>query len=145
MQAFIRYCKKILSQTCILFTILFLSIFTLGVLADVQGWLLGLGQTYLVFLFSFVLAVSSLLLNSRLPRAVAFLLHYAVTGAVFCFLFIFWMGNGKNAGLVGVLLLAYTILYALWLCLYLLFRRARQEKKKPVYQSQFSGQSAKKK
>ncbi len=136
--------KKIgalLTVTCVLFTVMFVSLYTIGVLAGRSGWLFDIGKMYMILLFAFILALCGLFFSSpKIPLWRAYLLHFLACAAAYYLIFIYWMGFSSKSGQVLLLFALFLIIYGIYFAVSLSVRRGGTRKKaeeKP-YESAFS-------
>ncbi len=135
--------RKIVSQGCLLYTVLTLVLYTVGmVVSDIdRAWIPTIGMIYMVFFFSLLLSAANVLvLNTGLPGIVKLILHYAATTLVFYVIFILWSGFSKRGSSVLTILLLYTFLYGICALIFCGVRyiKGSRDNKKAGYESQFS-------
>jgi len=141
--------KRILSRACVYFTVTALLLYTVGMLFSgiEREWIPTLEMMYMILAFSVLFsAVNQIVLPSSLPGFLKVLIHYAATTAVFYVIFILWGGFNASASAVFLILLAYTLIYAVISLVYYLIRYAcgLKQNNKSSYKSQFSDNRTKK-
>ena len=106
--------KKILTSACVIFTVLFTFIYTLGVSINYE-WLPTLGMLYSLLAFSLVLsAMNKYLFSNSLVLGVRILFHYVVTALAFYLLFVVASGFLKNGGSAVTIMIVFSVIYALF-------------------------------
>ena len=126
---------------CVIFTVVFVTLFTVGVIAGESGWVFNISRMYFILLFALILAVAGLLFRvKRLPLWRAYVFHFLVSAIAYYLIFIQWTGFAGNSGVTFLLILLFLILYGVYLAISLTIRRHGQQKKtdETPYQSAFS-------
>ncbi len=106
--------KKIISSSCIFFTFIIITIYTLGVSIN-SSWIPTIEMLYSVLAFSLILSVSNIFLFSdKLIFALRLLLHCIFTSIMFYIFFIKLSGYKSNGGSPLTIMLVYLFVYALF-------------------------------
>ncbi len=134
--------RKIISDGCIFYTILTLLLYTGGMLASTREreWIPTLGMLFTVLLFSVLFAAANYSVShTKLTGALKLLFHYGVTALIFYVLFILWGGFSSSPATVLILMLAFTLVYAIAALLVFLVRYVSggAKNKQTKYESQF--------
>lgn len=136
---FLRGLGRMMTQACILFTCLVLFVFVIGSAIPGFGNAIELYNVLVIFLFSILFAAANLLLRvERLSLVLRVLAHFAATALGFYVVFILIAAKGTTPIATFVLLLFYTIIYAVLMGVYLfLFHTLSQKKeeKKRTYEN----------
>ncbi|MBO5653313.1 MAG: hypothetical protein J6S44_03775 [Clostridia bacterium] len=119
---------ELISRACIICVAVSLLFFVVAkiVTANTVGGELGISfsQYGLFALFSLLLAAASYLFRLPLSKALCFLIHYVATGASFFIMFaIAGKLTAKSFGGAMVFFALFTLLYAVFFGVYLLFKR----------------------
>ena len=133
---------KVLCHACIYFTASTLLLYTCGSIVAESGYqrVPRLETLYMLLIFCVLFeGTNQLVLHSRLPGALKLLLHYGVCVLIFSVIFIVWGQSSLTPGGVFVILIAFTLIYALCALILFLIRSFRQEKKNrsSAYENQF--------
>lgn len=105
--------KKTVSQTCVIYTVILTSVYTLGAFVN-SSWVPTVQMVYSCLGFSLVLALLNLFLFSdKLVMPLRLLIHFAVSSLIFYLLFVVWGGYQSNGGSVITALLIYVFAYIL--------------------------------
>lgn len=127
--------KRVLVSACVIFTFFVLFVFIIGSAAPDFTGAIDLKNILTILLFSVVFAAANLLLHlDRISVFLRVLLHYGATALGFYFVFILIAAKATAPNAVFVMLLFYTILYAILMGVYqVVFRplaRRRAEKER---------------
>lgn len=135
--------KKILTSACVIFTVLFTFIYTLGISVN-NEWLPTLGMLYSLLAFSLVLsAMNKYLFSNSLVLGVRILFHYIVTALAFYLLFVIASGFAKNGGSATTIMIVFSIIYALYAAIVAIFcgtkgsKKEKKSKKNSEYKKMF--------
>ncbi len=133
---------KILTGACIIFTVLIFILYTAGmVISDnAHSWIPTLSSMYMLFLFSLVLSMANrLVLHTKLHAAFKLIIHYFISIIIFYILFFTWGHYEGSISTVFVILLLFTILYAIAAIIYAVIASLTSsvKNKKSEYSSQF--------
>lgn len=123
-----RSLKKILSDGCIFYTVITLVLYTGGMLFSTveREWIPTLGMMFTVLLFSVLFSAANyVVIHTKLTAVLKLLLHFAVTTVIFYVLFILWGGFAARGSAVLVILLTYTLVYAIAALVFFAVRRVR--------------------
>ncbi len=128
--------KKIISSACVIFTLLFSLTYTLGVTVNAD-WIPTLSMMYSLLAFAFVLSCMNVyLFSNRLVLGLRLLIHYAVCAVSFYVLFIVASGFAKNGGSALPIMIAFSVIYALFAAIVAVFKgTSGGEKKKKAQKS----------
>ena len=130
--------KRVWVQTCVIFTLCVLFVFIVGSAVPEFEGAINLKNILTILLFAAVFALANMLLHiGRLSMILRILLHYAATALGFYFVFILIAAKATNAGSVLVLLLFYTVVYAVLMGVYVVVFKAllaRRAEKKATYE-----------
>lgn len=131
MKIFLSGLRRVWLHTCVAFTVLVLLLFLVGSAVPAFGNAIEVGSILTVFLFSFLLGCANLLLLlRRIPTVARVLLHYATCGVAFYVVFVLIAAKANGPLSVLIYGIAYTVLYALIVGLYCLFRSIGNKAKK---------------
>lgn len=131
MKIFLSGLRRVWLHTCVAFTVLVLLLFLVGSTVPAFGNAIEVGSILTVFLFSFLLGCANLLLLlRRIPTVARVLLHYAACGITFYVVFVLIAAKANGPLSVLIYGIAYTVLYALIVGLYCLFRSIGNKAKK---------------
>ena len=139
--------KTIAVKTCVIFTVFFLTFFTIGICINVPSETFGLDKAYMILLFSFLLSACSYIFRiPSIPSFACYLLHFFCCGLSCYLIFISWLGYGKNGSMTLMVLFFFAVIYAMWLGVTAIFKGGKKKKaeKKMTYESQFKPSSKKK-
>jgi len=141
--------KRILSHACVYFTVGSLGLYTLGMLFSgiEREWIPTLKMMYMVLVFSVLFAsVNEIVRHPTLPGVLKTLIHYAATTVIFAVVFIVWGGFSGTPSSVLVILLAYTLVYAIFALIFYLIHNvfAIRKSNSSAYTSLFADKSEKK-
>ena len=129
---------RVMTQACIIFTCLVLLVFLIGSAVPTFGNAIELRNILVIFLFSILFAAANLLLRiEKMAIVLRVLAHFAATALGFYVVFILIAAKATAPSAVFVMLLFYTIVYAILMGVYLfLFRTISQtkEEKKTIYE-----------
>ncbi len=122
--------KRVITQTCVIFTLLVLLVFVIGSAVPAFGNAIDLKNILVILFFAFLFAAANLLLSlERIPVILRILLHFAATAIGFYVVFILIAAKATAPSAVFVMLGFYTLLYALLMGLYqLLFHTVKQKR-----------------
>lgn len=131
MKIFLSGLRRVGVHTCVAFTVLMLLLFLVGSSVPAFGNAIEVGSILTVFLFSFLIGCANLLLLlRRIPTAARVLLHYAACGITFYVVFVLIAAKANGPLSLLIYGIAYTVLYALMVGLYCLFRSIGNREKK---------------
>lgn len=131
--------KKILSQTCVIYTVILTSVYTLGAFVN-SSWVPTVHMVYSCLVFSLVLAALNLFLFSdKLVMPLRLLIHFTASSLIFYLMFIVWGGYQSNGGSVITALLVYVFAYILCAAIVAAYRYLTAEtvNSKRVYTAKF--------
>ena len=131
--------KKIVSQTCVIYTVILTSIYTLGAFVN-SSWIPTVHMVYSCLAFSLVLAALNMFLFSdKLVMPLRLLIHFAASSLIFYLMFIVWGGYQSNGGSVITAMLVYIFAYALCAAIVAVYRYLTSEtaNSKKDYKSKF--------
>jgi len=136
------WCKKTLTQACVIYTFLVTSVYLLGSAVDSH---MVPTLTMVLSLLAFSVALScanSFLFSDMFLFPVRLLIHYLATAVVFYISFVIWGGYRDNGGSVLMILLFYTFAYALCAVIVSVYRwlTAEYRTSKTEYSSIFGGE-----
>ncbi len=142
----LRRFGNVVRSACVWYTALTLVLYVGGKLASgiEREWILTLPMMFAVLAFSILFsAVNDIVLHTALHPAWKLLLHYAATAMIFYVLFIVWGGYAGNPSSVFMILLAFTVFYAIAASLYALVRHLLSLRKnsEQQYDRQFHDRS----
>lgn len=135
MKAILPYIKKILTSSCICFTLITLFLYLIGKAVPTVGDAVAISSLFTIYLFSLLLALASLLLGiSTIQIGWRVLLHYLASLFAFyvVFIVIAMKLSAARSALIGLLL--FTMLYAILMGVYLFLHHSYSKKeitKKP--------------
>ncbi len=135
MKAILPYIKKVLTSSCICFTLITLFLFLIGKAVPTVGDAIAVSSLLTIYLFSLLLALAGLLLGiSAIQIGWRVLLHYLASLFAFYVVFIgiAMKLSAARSALIGLLL--FTVLYAILMGVYLFLYHSYSEKaagKKP--------------
>ena len=136
--------KKIINSACVIFTLLFAFIYTLGVTVN-PDWIPTIGMMYSLLAFAFVLSAMNLYLFSKnLVLGLRLLIHYVVTALSFYVLFVVASGFMRNGGSALTIMVSFSVTYALFAAVVAIFNGAKgsdkkkKTQKKTEYKSMFN-------
>lgn len=111
--------KRVLTQGCVIFTIFMLFVFVIGSAVPDFGGAIDLKNVLVILLFALVYAAANLLLHiERLAIILRILLHYAATLVGFYFVFVLIAAKATAPSAIFVMILFYTVLYAILMGVY---------------------------
>lgn len=131
----------VLSKMCVIFTVIFVTLYTVGVLAGESGWVFDIKRMYMILLFALLLSVAGLLFRlKKLPLWRAYVFHFLASALSFYLIFIQWTGFAGKSGVVLLLMLLFLLIYGIYLAVSLSVRRRgiRKKNEETPYQSAFS-------
>lgn len=133
---------KILSHACIYFTGTTLLLYTFGSITAESGYqrVPRLETMYMLFIFCLLFeGANQLVLYSSLPGVLKLLCHFGVCALIFSAIFLVWGQATLTAGGVFVILVTFTLLYALCALILLLIRHSLRDKenRSSAYENQF--------
>lgn len=103
--------RRIISDGCIFFTIIFLLIYSVGVSVD-SARIPTISMTFSLLIFSIILSsMNRFLFSNVLVFALRFLIHYTVVTLSFYTVFVKIGGFAASGGSVITILAVYTIVY----------------------------------
>lgn len=130
--------KRVFVSTCVIFTFCVLFVFIIGSAVPGFAGAIDLKNIMTILLFSAVFAAANLLLHlERISMFLRVLLHYAATALGFYFVFILIAAKATGPSAVFVMLLFYTVIYAILMGVYqVIFRTLvhRRTQKKTEYE-----------
>ncbi len=135
MKAILPYIKKILTSSCICFTLITLFLYLIGKAVPTVGDAVAISSLFTIYLFSLLLALAGLLLGiSTIQIGWRVLLHYLASLFAFYFVFIViaMKLSAARSALIGLLL--FTMLYVILMGVYLFLYHSYSKKeitKKP--------------
>ncbi|MBO5050674.1 MAG: hypothetical protein J6D31_00580 [Clostridia bacterium] len=135
MKAILPYIKKILTSSCICFTLITLFLYLIGKAVPTVGDAVAISSLFTIYLFSLLLALAGLLLGiSTIQIGWRVLLHYLASLFAFyvVFIVIAMKLSAARSALIGLLL--FTMLYAILMGVYLFLHHSYSKKeitKKP--------------
>ena len=135
MKAILPYIKKILTSSCICFTLITLFLYLIGKAVPTVGDAVAISSLFTIYLFSLLLALAGLLLGiSTIQIGWRVLLHYLASLFAFyvVFIVIAMKLSAARSALIGLLL--FTMLYAILMGVYLVHHHSYSKKeitKKP--------------
>ena len=139
MNMFFKTAKKILTQSCVCFTFLVLALFLIGSSFPGFGNAIQVGSILSILGFSLLLSCANLILHvKRISPILRVLLHYLACLPAFYVMFVLIIAKRTQAGAILADFLLFTILYALIMGGYLIFRASLDrvsETKGKTYQS----------
>jgi len=110
----LAFIKNIISSACVIFTLLFTFIYTLGITVNTD-WIPTLGTLYSILAFSLILsAMNKYLFSNSLVLGIRILIHYIVTVLSFYVFFIVASGYAKSGSSALTIMIAFSIIYALF-------------------------------
>ncbi|MBQ8175365.1 MAG: DUF3021 family protein [Clostridia bacterium] len=131
--------KRILSQSCICFTLLVLALFLIGSAFPGFGNAIEVGSILSIFGFSLLLSCANLILRiKKIPLILRVVLHFVACLIPFYVMFVVIISGRTEAGAILADFLLFLILYALIMGAYLFFRTAFErtmESKGKTYES----------
>lgn len=131
--------KKILTQACISFTVMVLSLFLVASAFPGFGNAVAIKSIFSIFGFSILVACANLILNvKKIAIVLRVLLHYLACLPPFYLMFVLIVAQRTDAGAILSDFLFFTILYVLIMGTYLIFRASLDralESKGKTYQS----------
>ena len=125
--------KAILSSACVIFTLIFTAVYTLGMAVNIE-WIPTLSVLYSILAFSVILSFANAFLSSNLlVLGVRLIIHYAISAVSFYVLFIVASGYFLAGGNVLTIMIAFTVIYAIFAAVWAIVKstkpRAKKEKK----------------
>ena len=136
------WCKKTLTNACVIYTFLVTSVYLLGAMVD-SHLVPNLTMILSLLFFSVALsATNSFLFSDILILPFRLAIHYIATTFVFYIAFVVWGGYKDNGGSVITILLVYTFVYIILALIVGLLRRRTAESfnSKNHYKSIFGGE-----
>ena len=136
------WCKKTLTQACVIYTFLVTAVYLLGNAVD-SHMVPTLTMVLSLLAFSFALScANSFLFSDLLLFPLRLLFHYLATAFVFYITFVVWGGYRSNGGSVLMILLIYTFAYAICAVIVSVYRWLTAESRisKTEYSDLFSGE-----
>ncbi len=126
--------KRVFVSACVIFTFCVLFVFIVGSAVPDFAGAIDLKNILTILFFSVVFAAANLLLHiERISVFLRILLHYGATALGFYFVFILIAAKATTPSAVFVMLLFYTVLYAILMGAYQVIfqtiRRHRAQKK----------------
>ena len=107
------WCKKILTQACVIYTFFVTAVYLLGNAVD-SHMIPTLSMVLALLVFSVALsAANAFLFSDKLIFALRLIIHYTVTTVVFYVAFAVWGGYKDNGGSVLSIILIYTFAYVI--------------------------------
>ena len=137
------WCKKTLTQACVIYTFLITSVYLLGSAVD-SHMVPTLSMVLALLVFSAALAAAnSFLFSEVLLFPIRLLFHYLATAFVFYIAFVVWGGYKDNGGSVLTILLIYTFAYAICAVIVAVYRWLTAESRAAHtdYSSLFNGEN----
>lgn len=126
----LAFIKNIISSACVIFTLLFTFIYTLGITVNTD-WIPTLGTLYSILAFSLILsAMNKYLFSNSLVLGIRILIHYIVTVLSFYVFFIVASGYAKSGSSALTIMIAFSIIYALFAAVVAIFNGAKSNDKK---------------
>ena len=129
--------KRVITQTCVIFTLLVLLVFVIGSAVPDFGNAIDLKNILVILFFAFLFAAANRLLAlERMSVILRILLHYAATAIGFYIVFILIAAKASAPSAIFVMLAFYTLLYALLMGIYQVFfhtLKKKQTEKKNGY------------
>lgn len=120
--------KKIISSGCIINTLLLIFTYGLGLLIN-ENYIPTIDRVFGILIFSLALAGAGIFLFSKtLTFPLRLLIHYLFTGIMFYVMFILWGSYNDNSSSVFVILVLFTVIYALIAGIVALIRGAKNKK-----------------
>ncbi len=129
MKAILPYIKKILTSSCICFTLITLFLYLIGKAVPTVGDAVAISSLFTIYLFSLLLALAGLLLGiSTIQIGWRVLLHYLASLFAFyvVFIVIAMKLSAARSALIGLLL--FTMLYAILMGVYLFLHHSYSKK-----------------
>ncbi len=108
--------NRIFYPTCMIYTLINIFFYLCGTAFDLEDrhMVLTRGSAFLIILFSFILALSNLILTAKKPRlhiSLRVFLHYVITTLSFYILFLSISGYEAGTSSTIIILLVFTIVY----------------------------------
>ena len=111
--------KRVVTQCCVIFTLFMLLVFIIGSAVPDFGGAIDLKNVLVILLFALVYAAANLLLRlESIAVILRILLHYATTAIGFYVVFVVIAAKATAPSAVLVMLLFYTLLYAILMGVY---------------------------
>ena len=116
--------KRTITQCCVIFTAFMLLVFIIGSAVPDFGGAIDLKNVLVILFFSLIYAAANLLLHIEgIAVILRILLHYAATAVGFYVVFVLIAAKATAPSAVLVMLLFYTLLYAILMGAYQAFVR----------------------
>ena len=115
---------SLLSRACVIFTLTVFFFYLLAsAVSDAARPVMDLLTLFSLFALSLVVSFSFLLLSARIPRSLAFFLHFLLCVGSFLFFYAVILGKAKTGAQIIVALLFASLLYLVAMLLRALFSR----------------------
>ena len=105
--------SKILSEGCVINTVLLILLYLIGVSID-PDFIPTLPRVFGILIYSITLAAANyFFFNAKIKRFSRLALHFLMTAAVFCICFVFAGAYKANVGSVLIIVGLYLVIYAI--------------------------------
>lgn len=139
-----RAIKNVLTKGCI-YTVAIMTVFYLFVLiSDFQEKSMGIDKYFIILGFGFLISISNLVFDFKIPAVVKYLINYTVLVTGFCIIFISSTSGSDNKFIrFFVAIVIFSLVYGLCLALRSLLKGLRAKNKSSEQRASVSNKNKK--